>query len=46
MYKMVLKQKYVTLCGLGDWRELKEEMNRWKVSMPDFASGHPLILKI
>ncbi|MCS2824591.1 hypothetical protein NXW78_28265 [Bacteroides ovatus] len=23
--KMVLKQKYVTLCGLGDWRELKEE---------------------
>ena len=23
--KMILKQKYVTLCGLGDWRELKEE---------------------
>lgn len=23
--KMVLKQKYVTLCGLRDWRELKEE---------------------
>ena len=23
--KMVLKQKYLTLCGLMDWRELKEE---------------------